>query len=78
MSDFGVKFIEFTNMNPLFKGGSVLIVGLLALCFSLWMNKRWKEPVRGGFLVFIGLSVFITLYGLFILLMRPDWWKLPY
>ncbi|PIS28350.1 hypothetical protein COT42_08245 [Candidatus Saganbacteria bacterium CG08_land_8_20_14_0_20_45_16] len=78
MSDFGVKLIQFTNMNPLFKGGGVLIVGLLAFLFAWWMKKRWQEPVRSGFLVFVGLSVFITLYGLFILAVRPLWWRLPY
>ena len=78
MSEFGVKFIEFTNMNPLFKGGSVFLVGILALLFCWWMQKKWNEPFRGGFLIFVGLSIFITLYGLFILVFRPDWWSLPY
>jgi len=78
MSDFGVKFIEFTNMNPFFKGGSVFLVGILAILFAWWMNKKWQEPLKGGFLVFVGLSVFITLYGLFILVFRPSWWGLPY
>lgn len=78
MSDWGVKFIQFTNMSPIFKGGSVAIVGLIALLFALWMNRRWKEPLRGGFLVFIALSIFIVLYGLFILIFQPQWWRLPY
>jgi len=78
MSEWGVRFVQFTNMNPIFKGGSVAIVGLVALLFALWMNRRWKEPLRGGFLVFIALSIFIVLYGLFILIFQPQWWKLPY
>lgn len=78
MSDWGVKFIQFTNMSPIFKGASVTVVGLLALLFALWMKERWKEPLKGGFLVFISLSVFIILYGLYILIFQPQWWKLPY
>jgi len=78
MSDFRVKIIQFTNMNPVFKGCSVIIVGLLALLFAIWMRQRWKEPLKGGFIVFIGLSVFIILYGLYILIFRPNWWALPY
>jgi hypothetical protein len=65
-------------MNPIFKGGSVTVVGLIALLFALWMNRRWKEPLRGGFLVFIGVSIFIVLFGLFVLIFQPQWWKLPY
>jgi len=65
-------------MSPWFKGGSVTIVGLTALLFAWWMKKRWQEPVRGGFVVFVGLAAFITLFGLFILLFHPQWWRLPY
>ncbi len=78
MSDFGVKLIQFTNMDPVFKGAAVTIVGLLALLFAFYMRERWKEPLKNGFLVFIGLAVFIILYGLFILIMRPHWWNPPY
>jgi len=42
------------------------------------MRAKWKEPLKGGFLVFIGLAVFIVLYGFFILIFRPNWWALPY
>ena len=73
-----MKFIQFTDMSPIFKGGSVTIVGLFALLFALWMHRRWKEPLRGGFLVFIGVSIFIVLFGLYILIFQPQWWKLPY
>lgn len=66
------------NTNPIFKGSSTTIVGLLALLFALWMRWRWKEPLKGGFLVFIGVSIFIVLYGLFILIFQPQWWRLPY
>jgi hypothetical protein len=78
MSEFKVRLLQFINMNPVFKGSSVIIVGLLALLFVLWMRAKWKEPLKGGFLVFIGLAVFIVLYGFFILIFRPLWWKLPY
>jgi hypothetical protein len=76
--EFGVRVIEFTNMSPLFKGISVTIVGILALLFVYLVNKRWKQPIKGGFKVFAFLSVFIFLYGLFILIFQPQWWSLPY
>ena len=78
MSELKVRLLQFVNMNPVFKGSSVIIVGLLALLFALWMRAKWKEPLKGGFLVFIGLAVFIVLYGFFILIFRPNWWALPY
>ena len=78
MTEWGTRLIEFTNMDPIFKGGSTAVVGLLALLFASWMVKRWKEPRKGGFLVFIGVAVFITAYGLFVLIFQPQWWKLPY
>jgi len=77
MNILAVKFIQF-SAGPVFKGASVAIVGLIALLFALWMSRRWKEPLRGGFIVFIGLSIFIVLYGLFILIFQPNWWALPY
>lgn len=78
MSDWGIKLIQFTNMSPVFKGGLTAVVGLVALLFALWMNARWKEPVKGGFLVFISVAIFIAIFGLFILIAQPQWWKLPY
>jgi hypothetical protein len=78
MHEFGTKILIFTDRNPIFKGGAVTIIGLLALLFVIWMQRRWKEPLRGGFLVFIAISIFIVLYGLFILIFQPQWWKLPY
>lgn len=78
MSDFGVKFIQLTNMNPTFKGVAVALVGLMALFFAYWMRARWREPLKGGFLVFIGFSIFVILFGLYILLLQPRWWQLPY
>jgi hypothetical protein len=78
MSDFAVKFIQYTNLSPLFKGASVTAVGLCALLFALWMRWRWQEPLRPGFLVFIGVTLFIILFGLFGLIFQPPWWQLPY
>jgi hypothetical protein len=78
MSEWGVNFIKFTNMNPLFKGGATLVIGLIALLFAWWMHKRWKEPLQGTFLVYIGVAAFVTLFGLFVLVFQPQWWKLPY
>ena len=74
----GIKIIQFTNMNPVFKGGATIIVGLTALLFAYWMKQRFNEPASIWYKVFVALAVFITLYGAFILVMRPEWWLLPY
>ncbi len=78
MSEWAVRFVAVTNLSPTFKGASVALAGLLALLFAYWMNRRWQEPLKGGFLVFIGVAAFILLYGLFVLVFQPQWWKLPY
>ena len=78
MNDWGVQFIQVTNTSPIFKGLSVTITGLIALLFAFWMVKRWQQPLKGGFLAFISLAVFIVLYGLFILILQPHWWQPPY
>jgi uncharacterized membrane protein HdeD (DUF308 family) len=78
MSQWGIDFIKFTNMSPLFKGSASLAAGLLALLFAFWMHKRWKEPLQWQFLIFIGVAAFIVLFGLFVLVFQPQWWKLPY
>jgi hypothetical protein len=77
-NEFWVKLVVYTNTDPVFKGLAVTLVGLLSLLFAWWMKKRWREPLKGGFGVFIGLAILITLYGLVILLIRPHWWNPPY
>ncbi|OGC04315.1 hypothetical protein A2276_06930 [candidate division WOR-1 bacterium RIFOXYA12_FULL_43_27] len=74
----GIKIIEFTNMNPLFKGGAAVIVGILALLFALWVRRRFLEPDSVFYRIFLGISVFVILYGGYILVVRPQWWRLPY
>ena len=74
----GVKLIMFMNSSTLFKGASVALAGLVALGVWYYMKTKWKEPDSFGFKVFFYFSVFVILYGLFILLFRPGWWKLPY
>ena len=64
--------------SPIFKGLALIVVGAAALLFANYMNKHWKEPKNKGFSVFVGLAVFIILFGLYILLFRPAWWALPY
>ncbi|MFA6170282.1 MAG: hypothetical protein WCW67_07755 [Candidatus Margulisiibacteriota bacterium] len=78
MFEWVVDIVQFTNTSPFFKGFGALIVGVAALLFAWWMRKRWQEPLAGGFKVFIGLAVFIVLYGLFILVFQPHWWNPPY
>lgn len=78
MEPKATELIVFMNTSPIFKGTSVLIVGIIALLFSWWMIKKWKEPLTWQFMIFIGLSVFIVLYGLFILIFQPQWWIPPW
>ncbi len=78
MSEWGVNLISITDMDPTFKGLAVTLVGILALLFALWMVRRWKEPLRGGFLAFIVIAAFAVLYGSFILVAQPHWWNPPY
>ncbi|MFA5875840.1 MAG: hypothetical protein WC901_04040 [Candidatus Margulisiibacteriota bacterium] len=78
MNDFGVKLIEFSNTSPIFKGGATTLVGILALVFVLWFMKKTGRKWEIGQKVFLGLAVFIVLYGLFILIFQPHWWNPPY
>lgn len=72
-----VKIVQFTE-SALFKGPALIVLGLLALLFAWWMKKKWNEPTSLGYRIFIGLAVFIILFGLYILAFQPQWWKLPY
>jgi hypothetical protein len=78
MEPKGINFFVFMNTSPVFKGLSVIIAGAIALGFSYWMVKKWKEPMSWQFRIFIGLSIFIVLYGLFILIFQPQWWTPPW
>jgi len=78
MEPRGTNFLIFTNTSPVFKGISVTIAGIIALIFCWWMIKKWKEPLTWQFRIFIGLSIFIVLYGLFILIFQPQWWTPPW
>ncbi|MCU0641286.1 MAG: hypothetical protein MUC35_04265 [Candidatus Margulisbacteria bacterium] len=78
MSEQGIAFITFLNMSPVFKGGASLAVGLVALLFAFWMRQRWHEPLSWQFRIFIGVALFVTLFGLFVLVFQPRWWQLPY
>lgn len=77
MYELGVKIIQITNLSPVFKGIATILVGVIALSFVLYM-KRKGEAESVGFKVFTYLSIFIILFGLYILIFRPGWWKLPY
>ncbi|OGC06433.1 hypothetical protein A2230_04845 [candidate division WOR-1 bacterium RIFOXYA2_FULL_36_21] len=73
-----LKLTEFTNFSHLFKGLGLVILGGIALVFSYYMKKRWNEPLKAKFLIFIFIAFFIIVYGLYILIIKPDWWALPY
>ena len=74
VSQRGVKILEFMNTSPIFKGIGTIIVGILALLFAYYMVKKWNEPKSIPFKIFIGLAIFVILYGVFILSFQPAWW----
>ena len=78
MEPKGLNFFVYSYSSPVFKGITVIIAGLIALGFCYWMIKRWKEPLTWQFKIFIGLSIFIVLFGLFILIFQPQWWTPPW
>jgi len=78
MEPKGLSFFVYSYSSPAFKGITVIIAGLISLGFCYWMVKRWKEPMSWQFRIFIGLSIFIVLYGLFILIFQPQWWIPPW
>lgn len=78
MGDFFTTFVQITNMSPTFKGIATMIAGGVALLFWRWMKVKWNEPESVGSKVFFWFSVFVVVYGLYILVFQPGWWKLPY
>jgi hypothetical membrane protein len=76
-SELGVKILSFAATSPIFKGAGLIVLGILAVLFGLYFKRLNKENVW-GFYLFIGISIFMILYGIFLLILRPDWWKLPY
>jgi hypothetical membrane protein len=78
MEPKGLAFVMFMNISPVFKGIAVICTGLVGLAFSYWLAKRWKEPMSWQFMIFIGLSIFIILYGAFLLIFQPHWWNPPW
>lgn len=78
MEPRGIAIYILSNTSPVFKGIAVIIAGCIGLGFAYWMIKRWNEPPSWQFRIFIGLSAFIVLYGLFILIFQPQWWIPPW
>ena len=73
-----VSISQFTNFSHLFKGLGMVLLASFALLFAYWMDKKWKDPKTTYYYIFVALAVFILLYGMFILVFRPNWWSLPY
>ena len=74
ISQKGVKILEFMNTSPVFKGIGTMIVGLVALLFAVYMKRKWNEPKSIPFTIYIAFSVFVILYGLYVLIFQPDMW----
>ena len=55
-----------------------MLLGLLALFVALYFRNRKKEPSTLAYHLYLGLAIFIILYGFFIFIFRPAWWVLPY
>jgi hypothetical protein len=78
ISERSLRIVEFMNTSPVFKGAATMFAGILALLFAYYMIKKWNEPKTLPFRIFIGFSVFLVLYGLFILIFQPAWWIPPW
>ncbi|MBU0687172.1 MAG: hypothetical protein KKB81_04915 [Candidatus Margulisbacteria bacterium] len=78
MYELGIRIIEFTNTSPIFKGGATTLVGVIALIFVLLFMRKTKRTWELGQKVFLALAIFIILYGLYILILQPQWWNPPY
>lgn len=74
--DAGIDLITFASQSPLFKGISLISLALIALAFGFWFNKG--NNVSKGFRVFVLVALIILAYGIFILVVRPQWWLPPY
>jgi hypothetical protein len=72
--DKSVGLLRFISESPVFKGSALIILAILALLFSFSMYKNGKK-LDYPFLIFIFIAAFILFYGLFILAVRPEWWK---
>jgi len=72
------KIVVFTNFSPIFKGIALILLGVFGLWYALVLRNKWKEPINFSFKIFIALSLFILLLGVYILVLRPHWWVLPY
>jgi len=72
----GGELIRFMSENPVFKGSGSIVIGVLALLFAYFIKKRGTK-LDYGYWVFVSLSVFIILFGTYILMFRPLWWTPP-
>jgi len=66
------------SRTTLFKGSALVLLGIFALLFAYYMKKKWNEHNSFGFFLFVGVACFIILFGLYILVISPNWWALPY
>jgi len=74
--DTGINLITFASQSPLFKGTSLIVLAIFSLAFGWWFNKGNKESK--GFWVYVLAALIILAYGIFILVVRPQWWLPPY
>ncbi len=78
MPDFEgfVRFLTFINQSWKFKGTGLLALGVLALLFAYYLQKRGNSRDY-SFWLFVTVSLIIVLYGAVILLLQPAWWNPP-
>ncbi|OGC18618.1 hypothetical protein A3J90_03155 [candidate division WOR-1 bacterium RIFOXYC2_FULL_37_10] len=73
-----LKITQITNFSHVFKGLSLILLGIFALLFVYYMKQRWQEPKSFKLILFVIIACFIIIYGFFILVFNPNWWMLPY
>ena len=72
-----IKIVTFMSQNPIFKGSGLIVLSVLALVFANWLKGKGKKP-SFELWVFIGVAVYILVYGIYILIFRPNLWSPPY
>ncbi|MCX5748769.1 MAG: hypothetical protein NTZ10_00780 [Candidatus Saganbacteria bacterium] len=72
----GSKIIRYISESPVFKGSALIILSLIAFIATAVMVKNGRKRDI-NFWVFAAAAAIILLYGAYILIAQPQWWKPP-
>lgn len=72
----GVRIIRYVSESPVFKGSALIVLAVIAILGAVLMAKSGRKK-DFNFWVFVAVAAIILIYGLYILIMRPQWWLPP-